>query len=343
MSQSSIAFSYDYARVEQAVAAYLPQWRQARFEAIVAIARGGLAPALIASTALDVPLYALSYDRATRQVSWFTAKTPPQGASTLVIEDIAGRGTTLSDSIDFLSAAGYRLRVFTLAYDRESRVRPDFGYEIPAGFRAWFPWERESITSAYGATANLPDQPSAAYASWAIDLDGILLPDIPAPEYERDLTLALSRRDALTPNAVLPGRDLRQLPIITGRPEQDRARTQAWLDRHGFHGPLIMRDESRHRPEQTAEHKAQAIIAGGHTHYIESELAQAVEIARRVPVARVYWWNGTSALSVYASQANELDPSGQPVRPAGVDLPAPYIASNARARDWQTMQSSDCG
>ena len=308
MSIPSAAFPYDYARVEQAVAEYIPQWHHLAFDAIVAIARGGLAPALIASTALDVPMYALSYERATRSVSWFTAQTPPTGAHVLLVEDIAGRGTTLSDSIDFLSKGGYPLHVFTLAYDEQSRIRPDFGFEIPVGLRAWFPWEREAITSAYTATKNLPDQPATSYASWAIDLDGVLLPDIPADVYENDLTRALSQRDVLPPNTVLPGRDLHRLPIITGRPEKDRARTQGWLDRHGFHGPLVMRDDTRHSPAQTAEHKAQAIMAGCHTHYIESELAQAVEIARLVPVARVYWWNGQSALSIYASRADELSP-----------------------------------
>src|SRR5690606_34950321 len=136
--------------------------------------------------------------------------------------------------------------------------------EIPEGLRAWFPWERESITPRYDATRNLPDRAMDSYASWAIDLDGILMPDIPLDLYVSDLAGALVQRDALVPNTTLPARDLRELPIITGRPEKDRARTQAWLDRHGFHGTLTMRDEARHGPEQTAEHKAQAIMAGCH-------------------------------------------------------------------------------
>ncbi|MCD0505460.1 phosphoribosyltransferase [Bordetella petrii] len=306
MLTARTAFPYDYARVEQVVAEHVPRWRGMGFDAVVAIARGGLAPALIASAALDLPLYAVSYQRQARQVSWFTAQTPAAGARVLLVEDIAGRGTTLSDSIEFLAALGYRLSVFTLAYDAESRVRPDFGVEMPAGLRAWFPWERESITPAYDATDNAPALPSNAYASWAIDLDGILLPDLPTHLYESDLAAALAQRDLLVPSATLPGRDLRLLPIITGRPEQDRARTQAWLHRHGFQGPLVMRDAARHSAAQTAEHKAQAIVAGCHTHFIESDMAQALEIARLVKVARVYWWNGQTALAIYASHADEL-------------------------------------
>ncbi|MBO9354177.1 hypothetical protein GG851_09235 [Bordetella petrii] len=306
MSPARATFPYDYARVEQVVARHVPQWRGMAFDAIVAIARGGLPAAMMACTALDLPLHALAYDRRARRVSWFTAQTPAPGARILLMEDIAGRGTTLSDSIDFLAASGYTFKVFALAYDAESRVRPDFGVEMPPGFRAWFPWERESVTPAYDVTHNLPCLPPDAYASWAIDLDGILLPDLAPHLYESDLAATLAQRDLLLPSACLPARDLSQLTVITGRPEQDRARTQDWLRRHGFRGALVMRDAARHTAQQTAEHKAQAIVSGCYTHFIESDMAQALEIARRVPVARVYWWNGQTALSVYASHAAEL-------------------------------------
>jgi len=303
---SLTAFPVDYSRVEAMVQAHVPQWRGMGFDSVVAIARGGLAPGLMASTALSLPLHALSYDRAQRRVQWFSAESPPPGSRVLLVEDIAGRGTTLTDCVDFLRRAGHNAAVFTLAYDDESRIRPDFGLKMSSGRRAWFPWEREAITAGFAATGNQPAQPEYHYASWAIDLDGVLLPDIPAHHYETDLAAALARRDRLVPNAVLPDRDLSQLTIITGRPEQDRARTQAWLNLHGFRGPLIMRDPARHEPAQTAEHKAQAILEGGHTHFIESEAAQALEIARRVKVANVYWWNGREALAVYANEVQTL-------------------------------------
>ncbi|MDX3894247.1 phosphoribosyltransferase [Pusillimonas sp.] len=300
------AYSCDYYWVESLIGGYVSRWRLMGFDAVVAIARGGLAPGVMVSTALSLPLHALSYDRATRRVSWFTQQTPAAGARMLLVEDIAGRGTTLSDSVDFLRRHGFQPKIFTLAWDDQSRVVPDFGFQIPAGCRAWFPWERESITDAFGATGNLPDRPEHDYASWAMDLDGILLPDIPEEHYLHDLEAALLRRDALEPHATLPNRDLRSLPIVTGRPEQDRARTQAWLDRHGFSGRLIMRDESRYTAAQTARHKAQAIIEQRYTHFIESDAIQALEIASQVKVARVLWWNGTRAMAVYAHEAPEM-------------------------------------
>lgn len=300
------AYPYDYSRVETVMAEYIPQWRHLRFDAVVAIARGGLAPALMASTALSLPLYALSYSRADRRVSWYTAQTPSAPSSLLLVEDVAGRGTTLADSLDFLRALGHEVKVFTLAYDADSRIQPDYGVQIPAGFRAWFPWEHTSITPAFDAVRNQPDRPEYEYASWAIDLDGVLLMDLPEHLYARALHDTLAQRDLLLPNKVLPGLDLTRITIITGRPEQDRDRTQAWLTRHGFHGPLIMRDENRHTAAQTATHKAQAILARCHTHFIESDAAQALDIARQAKVARVVWWNGRQALVVYANEIQHL-------------------------------------
>lgn len=300
------AYSCDYYWVESLIGGYVSQWRRMEFDAVVAIARGGLAPGVMVSTALSLPLHALSYDREARRVSWYTRQAPAPGARVLLVEDIAGRGTTLSDSLDFLAGQGLTPKVFTLAWDTESRVVPDYGFQIPAGCRAWFPWERESITDVFGATGNLPDRPEHEYASWAIDLDGILLPDVPEDHYLSDLQAALLRRDALEPHTVLPNHDLRALPIVTGRPEQDRARTQAWLDRHGFSGRLIMRDETRYTAAQTALHKAQAIIEQRYTHFIESDAIQALEIANQVKVARVLWWNGSRAMAVYAHEAPEM-------------------------------------
>src|SRR3546814_18454435 len=83
----------------------------------------------------------------------------------------------------FMRNLDYELYVFTLAHDADSRIKPDFGLEIPAGFRAWFPWERSSITPAFDQTLNCPERPEYDYTSWAIDLDGVLLMDLPEHQY----------------------------------------------------------------------------------------------------------------------------------------------------------------
>lgn len=300
------AYCYDYARAESVVAGHIAQWRGAGFAAIVAIARGGLAAGVMASTELSLPLHALTYSRRDRRVSWFTATRPEPGAHVLLVDDVAGRGTTLSDSLAFLQDQGFTVRVFTLAYDEHSRVRPDYGVLIPKGYRVWFPWERTSITPHFDTTCNLPDRAEHEYASWAIDLDGVLLMDLPEERYAHALQETLAQRDQLMPSARLPRLDLSRISIITGRPEQDRARTTAWLNRHGFHGTLVMRDESRYSALETPRHKAEAILTRCHTHFIESDPVQALEIARLASVARVIWWNGGQALMVQANPVNDL-------------------------------------
>lgn len=298
-----IAHPYDYLRVEADVMEWVPQWRECRFDGVVAIARGGLVPATMASTALDLPLYAVSYTRSTRAVQWFTAQCPAANARLLLVEDIAGRGTTLVDCAAFLRGLGYNIQTFTLAHDSQSRVIPDYGHKMPEGYRAWFPWERESITPAFDATGNQPDKPLYDYASWAIDLDGVLLPDVPVELYQRDLAAALEQRHNMAPTTTLPhmtGLDLSSATIITGRLETDRPATQAWLDQYGYKGALVMRDGNRHTVADTAQHKAQAIVSRGHTHFIESDAAQSINIANQIKVARIFWWNGLTAVAVTA-------------------------------------------
>lgn len=298
------ALPFDYSRVEQIVASYTTAWRQAGFDAVVAITRGGLVPGVMVSTALDIPLHVLAYDRPHRHVSWFSVSRPETGARVLLVEDIAGRGTTLSDCVDFLNAHTIDSRIFTLAYDAQSRIVPDFGIKVNTGYRAWFPWERESITDAFDATANTPERREYTYASWAIDLDGVLLADLPEHLYHKALDDTLTLRDTLHPSDPLPGLELDGITIITGRPEQDRARTQNWLTLHGFHGPLIMRNPHVHDVSDTARHKAEAILTRRHTHFLESDVGQALEIAQHTQIARVFWWNGQEALLVHASKAD---------------------------------------
>ena len=297
---------YDYGRIEALVSSFISQWRSVGFEAVVAIARGGLVPAVMASTELGLPLYGLAYARGKREVSWFTAQKPAAGCRVLLVEDVAGRGTTLTDCRAFLHALGYEVAVFALAHDAQSRIVPDYGIAVPDGFKAWFPWERHSITPAFAATNNQPDRPEHEYVSWAIDLDGVLLADLPEDQYAAALHDTLAQRDVLPPNESLPGLDLSGVTIITGRPEQDRRRTELWLARHGFHGPLVMRDDARYSASQTPQHKADAILRRCHTHFIESDPVQSLEIARLVKVARIVWWNGGQAMLVFANEAGDL-------------------------------------
>ena len=300
------ALPFDYLTVAHMIDQWVPEWRQLGFFGVVAIARGGLIAGVMASTALSIPLYALQYGRPNREVSWFTRATPPRGVRLLLIDDIAGSGATLLDCRDFL-ARDYQVDVCALVCDDSSRIEPRWSVRLRNGLRAWFPWEREAITLAFDATENMPPFPEYSYASWAIDLDGVLLSDVPDAHYETDLHGALAHRDTLPPASKLPPLDLSTITIITGRPEIDRDRTCQWLSRHGFHGKLLMRNSSQFPVELTPEYKAYQLHAGCHTHFLESCPKQAIRIAQSAPVAKVFWWVGDgSAYLVRACKADLL-------------------------------------
>lgn len=302
------AFPFDYFAVAHMVDDWVPEWRTIGFDGIVAIARGGLTAGIMASTALAVPLYSVSYHRPTREVRWFTASSPPPGSRLLLIDDLAGSGATLSDSYDFLKP-DFHVETCTLVSDGLSRLSPRWSNRLPDGLRPWFPWERESITPAFDRTHNLPTHPDYFYSSWAVDLDGVLLPDLPDSDYQRDLEATLSRRDALPPSPLLPCIDLAKVTVITGRPEIDRPRTRAWLDKHGFYGELVMRDPDRFPVEQTAEFKAHSLHERRHTHFLESCSRQAILIAKTAPVAKIFWWAGDGSVHLVKAASADLSHS----------------------------------
>ncbi|MFP3800457.1 MULTISPECIES: phosphoribosyltransferase [Paraburkholderia] len=291
-----------YEQLDQWVESLQPLLVEENFACVVGILRGGAPLALMVSHATGAGVAFLRYTRETREVRWdSTLPMPEPGAKVLVCEDIAGRGHTLVDCIAFLREHGLQVRTLTGAYDDLSRLRPDYSIDA-SGYFALFPWERQAYTDRYradwvreGASEGSRMADDHEYAVYAIDLDGILLPDIPLARYDEDLDGALAERDALVPFERIPDIDLKHArAIITGRPELDRERTQAWLDRHGFgHLELVMRAPGEHDEsvQGAATHKAAAAVRCGVTHFIESDPVQAIFIAQRAPLLRVIWWN----------------------------------------------------
>lgn len=291
-----------YEQLDHWIESLQPALLAERFAMAIGILRGGAPLALMVSHAAGTPVAFLRYDRKTRTAAWdSTLPIPPAGAKVLLCEDIAGRGFTLADCIALLERHGLDVRTLTGAVDDLSRIQPDYAIDA-RGYFALFPWERQAYTERYredwerveaGAAPAMADDHE--YATYAIDLDGILLPDVPLARYDEDLPAALAERDALLPFDVLPGIDLQRIrTIITGRPELDRARTEAWLARHGFgHMQLVMRTPDMHdeSPAGTAAHKASAAMRGGVTHFVESDPGQALLIAQQAPLLRVIWWD----------------------------------------------------
>jgi hypothetical protein len=193
------------------------------------------------------------------------------------------------------------VKTLTGGYDDLSRIQPDYGLD-GRGYFLLLPWERHAHTEAYRATWQRTQAGTQGrigedheFAVYGIDLDGILLPDLPDEHYQADLPSALQMRDDLLPFQPPPQIPLqRAKAVITGRPEADRARTLSWLDRHGLLLPhLVMRNPERHddTPEQVAAHKAEAAVALACTHFVESNPVQAIYIAQHAPLLRVIWWD----------------------------------------------------
>jgi hypoxanthine phosphoribosyltransferase len=307
-----LPFTYD--EIDRWIASLQPTLAREAFACAIGVLRGGAPLALMVSHATGVPYASLRYERATRRVSWDSSiPIPPPGSKVLICEDIAGAGHTLADCIDFLHAHGLDVKTMTVAYDDLSRIRPDYGID-GRGYFPLMPWERHAYTDAYRASWQRTRAGTAGaigedheFAVYAIDLDGVLLPDVPPHRYEADLAAALAERDELPPYAHLPEVDFgRTKAIVTGRPEMDRARTVRWLARHGFDGPrLVMRDPSTHddSPEQVAAHKARAAVRLACTHFVESDPVQAIFIAQYAPLLRVVWWDaGRKAARLIAAQ-----------------------------------------
>jgi orotate phosphoribosyltransferase len=312
MDKPVLPFSYE--KIDQWIASLQPTLAREAFACAVGILRGGAPLALMVSHATGVPTAFLRYERATRRVAWDSSiPIPPRGSKVLICEDIAGVGHTLADCIEYLRAQGLAVKTMTVAFDDQSRIRPDYAID-GRGYFPLMPWERHTYTDAYRASWRRTKAGTVGaigedheFGVYAIDLDGILLPDVPPHRYEADLAAALAERDALAPYEHLPGIDLRRTKaIVTGRPEMDRERTAQWLARHGYDGPrLVMRDPSKHddSPEQVAAHKAQTSVSLACTHFVESDPRQAIFIAQYAPLLRVVWWDAErGAARLIASQ-----------------------------------------
>jgi hypoxanthine phosphoribosyltransferase len=292
--------SITYEQIDRWIASIQSTLIQESFVCIVGILRGGGPLALMASHATGVPVAFVRYDRATRRAVWDSSiPIPTHGSKILLCEDIAGAGNTLSDCLEYLQGLELEIKTLTAGFDDLSLLHPDYGID-GRGYHLLFPWERQSYTKSYrthwlqtegGRTGSMDDDHQ--YNTYAIDLDGILLPDIERNCYEADLEKALGIRDSLSPFDNLPAQK-RIKVIVTGRPEMDRGRTKSWLRKHGFGDvELVMRNttEFGDSPSQVAAHKAAATLRLACTHFVESDPVQAVLVATAAPLLRVIWWD----------------------------------------------------
>lgn len=304
------SFDITYDWIEAAVRKHREDLLKENFDYVVTILRGGTVPGFICAQMLDRDLLFLNYDRKNQVPSWHSA-VPSKPGKTLLIDDISGEGFTLTRCKEFLESAGHLVKTLTVGFDERSRITPDFSTDLSHQIMV-FPWERHRLHP--GFIHDLSTQAfkaDSAYELIALDLDGLVLPDIPDSEYHRDKEATLALRDTLLPfdRSLLPPIDEKKTVIVTGRPTMDEKRTRAWLERHGFGKlPLYMREDEKFPHRHSAKFKATAARELGVTKFYESDLLQASMMTHYCPLLDVYCWNNDLKIRLKVGTAVPLSP-----------------------------------
>jgi hypoxanthine phosphoribosyltransferase len=297
-----------YDQTERLIAALLDRALQWQPDAVVGIARGGLVPATMAAGIMALPLSMVGFERSAGTTQWIGA--PPAAGRILLVDDGCSTGRTMAAVREALLAEGRECLTLAVVHDPEvTSYIPDLSHAMRALWR--FPWERGEATPAgraLRATGAGPDR-ATELPFHGLDLDGVFLPDVPDALYLASIADAVERRHALEPFASLPFFAPDRAVVITGRPETDRERTQAWLARWG-HGalPLVCRPANvEHTPDLVARHKAEAATRWGCTHFVESDAEQALRIAAHAPHLVVSWWSAADARAWLIGVASQPD------------------------------------
>jgi adenine/guanine phosphoribosyltransferase-like PRPP-binding protein len=285
-----------YDQTERMVAALLDRAAEWQPDAVVGIARGGLVPASMAAGILALPLAMIGFQRGSGVTEWLG--TPPMGRRVLLVDDGCSSGGTMAAVRTALLREGRECLTLAVVHDPDvTSYVPDLSHAMRALWR--FPWERGEATPAgraLRATGAGPDR-TTELPFYGLDLDGVFLPDVPDAVYQADIADAVLRRHGLEPFAALPYFAPERAVVITGRPESDRERTQAWLARWG-HGvlPVECRPvDLAHTPGAVARYKAEVATRWGCTHFVESDAEQALRIAAHAPHLVVSWWSAGEA------------------------------------------------
>jgi len=191
--------------------------------AVACIPRSGMIPSAILASVLHLPVYAVSNNALVPITGGSRASKLRHSSDRLVwVDDSVGRGTQY-------------------AMLREQRLirSHDFTTAVFGGTDAEQHVDlcMERIPAVHLLEWNLFNGPTITHA--ALDLDGIVCADGDATDYSA--ANAELFFDTVSPLHVPRNARFRPKAIVTARPEQYRAVTQAWLDRHNTkHQQLFM-------------------------------------------------------------------------------------------------------
>jgi hypoxanthine phosphoribosyltransferase len=289
-----VFLSYD--QTERMIAALLDRAMRWKPDVVVGIVRGGLVPATMAASMLALPLAMAGFERASGRSGWIGG--PTDAGRVLLVDDGCSTGRTMGAVRTMLLLEGRECLTLSVVYDPEmTQFVPDLSHAMRALWR--FPWERGEATPAGRALRATGAGPSRGteLPFYGLDLDGVFLPDVPDEVYQANIAEAVVRRHGLKPFGTLPYFSPDRAVVITGRPEFDRERTQAWLARWGHSLlPLECRpSDTPYTPDAVARYKAETATRWGCTHFIESDAEQALRVAAHAPHLVVSWWSAGEA------------------------------------------------
>jgi hypoxanthine phosphoribosyltransferase len=304
-------FSYD--QISLWIESLAAELQAAQFSAVVGVLRGGAFAATCVAFNTGAPMHFMRYDRESQLAQWVGSPPPP--GKLLVCEDVAGLGHTLVHCLELVGRTHPEHEVLTVVSDDYSRSKPRWSLPF-SDVQVILPWERHVQALAQrthwyqgGAKGKLAMRPDHEYRFWGVDMDGVLCSDLPTQRYIDDLAACLRDRDGLDKHALAPMLESDTHVIVTARPEEDRARTQAWLQRQGLGEVAVhLRDPNVHSStlEGSAHHKGSTATRLGCTDFLESCPAQSALIAAQWPLLRVYWWQEGKPLRILASAASGL-------------------------------------
>ena len=286
-----------YDQTERMIAALLDRAAQWQPDAVVGIARGGLVPATMAAGILALPLAMIGFDRASgATVDW---RAPPAASAILLVDDGCSTGRRCGRCATALLQEGRDCLTLAVVHDPEvTGYVPDLSHAdaravaVPLGTRR----------GDAGRTCAARDRRRTGSGDRIAVLRSGPRRRVPARRAGRGVPAPTSPRRCCSGTGwsrspPCPSSPPERAVVITGRPDEDRERTQAWLARWG-HGALPL--ECRpphvpHTPDAVARYKAETATRWGCTHFVESDAEQALRIAAHAPHLVVSWWSAADA------------------------------------------------
>lgn len=237
---------------------------------VVGIPRSGMLPANLLALYLNLPytdihsfLRGYSYKSGARK-QFFSEN---EYKKILVVDDSIASGAALLESKKDLahSESKFDIKYCVIYYTPENGHLADYALEAVATPR-YFQWNIFNHTTLEKA---------------CFDIDGVLCLD-PSDEQNDDSVLYESFLLNAAP-LYIPGSKIGT--IVTSRLEKYRTQTETWLAKNGVvYDKLVMLDlpdmKARQKANNHAGHKAKEYQYNHYTLFVESDLAQAIEINR---------------------------------------------------------------